>query len=153
MSVMVGIGRGAQEGVLIRNAEAMEIMEKITTVVVDKTGTLTEGKPRLTQILPVSGVSDDELLFIAASVEQNSEHHLAAAIVRGAKERGVKFLLSTQRADGSWYVRSRAVKFQPFFEGGFPYGHDQWISSMATGWATAALAHAVPDRPATQIAR
>jgi Cu+-exporting ATPase len=90
MSVMVGIGRGAQEGVLIRNAEAMEVMQKITTIVVDKTGTLTEGKPRLTQILPVSGVSEDELLSIAASVEQNSEHPLAAAIVRGAKERGVK---------------------------------------------------------------
>jgi hypothetical protein len=65
----------------------------------------------------------------------------------------VKFLLSTQRGDGSWYVHSRAVKFQPFFEGGFPYGHDQWISSMATGRATPALAHAVPDRPATQLGR
>ena len=90
MSVMVGIGRGAQEGVLIRNAEAMEVMEKVTTVVVDKTGTLTEGKPRLTQILPVNGVSEDELLAVAASVEQNSEHPLAAAIVHGAKERNVK---------------------------------------------------------------
>jgi len=90
MSVMVGIGRGAQAGVLIRNAEAMEVMEKVTTVVVDKTGTLTEGKPRLTQILPVNGVTEDELLLIAASVEQNSEHPLAAAIVHGAKERGVK---------------------------------------------------------------
>ena len=90
MSVMVGIGRGAQAGVLIRNAEAMEVMEKVTTVVVDKTGTLTEGKPRLTQILPVNGVSEDDLLLTAASVEQNSEHPLAAAIVRGAKERGVK---------------------------------------------------------------
>ncbi len=90
MSVMVGIGRGAQEGVLIRNAEAMEVMEKVTTVVVDKTGTLTEGKPRLTQILPVNGVTEDELLVVAASVEQNSEHPLAAAIVHGAKERNVK---------------------------------------------------------------
>ena len=90
MSVMVGIGRGAQAGVLIRNAEAMEVMEKVTTVVVDKTGTLTEGKPRLTQILPVNGVTEDELLLTAASVEQNSEHPLAAAIVHGAKERNVK---------------------------------------------------------------
>ena len=90
MSVMVGIGRGAQAGVLIRNAEAMEVMEKVTTVVVDKTGTLTEGKPRLTQILPVNGVTEDELLLVAASVEQNSEHPLAAAIVHGAKERNVK---------------------------------------------------------------
>jgi len=90
MSVMVGIGRGAQAGILIRNAEAIEILEKITTVVVDKTGTLTEGKPRLTQILPVNGVSEDELLIAAASVEQNSEHPLAAAMVRGAKDRNVK---------------------------------------------------------------
>src|SRR2546427_122658 len=64
---------------------------------------------------------------------------IGLAATDAAYQRGVSFLLSTQRADGSWYVRSRAVKFQPFFEGGFPYGHDQWISSMATGWATAAL--------------
>ena len=57
-----------------------------------------------------------------------------------AVQRGVKFLLSTQQADGSWYVRSRAVTFQPYFESGFPYGGDQWISAMATGWATSGLA-------------
>ena len=90
MSVMVGIGRGAQAGVLIRNAEAMEVMEKVTTVVVDKTGTLTEGKPRLTQVIPANGVTEDDLLLTAASVEQNSEHPLAAAIVHGVKERNVK---------------------------------------------------------------
>ena len=90
MSVMVGIGRGAQAGVLIRNAEAMEVMERVTTLVVDKIGTLTEGKPRLTQIIPVDGVSENDLLVTAASVEQNSEHPLAAAIVQGAKERKVK---------------------------------------------------------------
>ena len=90
MSVMVGVGRGAQAGVLIRNAQAIEVMEKVTTVVVDKTGTLTEGRPRLTQCLPASGVSEHELLLAAASVEQNSEHPLAAAIVLGAKERGLK---------------------------------------------------------------
>ena len=90
MSIMVGIGRGAQAGVLIRNAEAMEVMEKVTTVVVDKTGTLTEGKPRLTQIIPANGVTEDDLLLMAASVEQNSEHPIAAAIVRGAKERNLK---------------------------------------------------------------
>jgi hypothetical protein len=55
-------------------------------------------------------------------------------------QRGTSYLLTTQRADGSWYVRSRSPKFQPYFESGFPYGHDQWISAMATGWATAALA-------------
>jgi Cu+-exporting ATPase len=68
----------------------MEVMEKVTTLVVDKTGTLTEGKPRLTQILPVNGVSEDELLLAAASVEQDSEHPLAAAIIRGIKDRNVK---------------------------------------------------------------
>jgi len=90
MSVMVGVGRGAQTGVLIRNAEAIEIMEKVTTLVVDKTGTLTEGKPRLTRVLPANGLTDDGLLIAAASVEQNSEHPLAAAIVQGARDRGVK---------------------------------------------------------------
>jgi Cu+-exporting ATPase len=89
MSVMVGIGRGAQAGVLIRNAEAIEILEKVTTVVVDKTGTLTEGKPRLSQVIPVNGVRKDDLLLMTASVEQNSEHPLAAAIVHGAKNRDV----------------------------------------------------------------
>jgi squalene cyclase len=59
-------------------------------------------------------------------------------------QRALKYLLSTQHGDGSWYVRSRAPKFQPFFESGFPYGHDQWISAMATGWATAAVATALP---------
>jgi Cu+-exporting ATPase len=90
MSVMVGIGRGAQAGILIRNAEAIEVIEKVTSVVVDKTGTLTEGKPRLTQIIPVNDVTEDELVIAAASVEQNSEHPLATAIVHGAKERNVK---------------------------------------------------------------
>jgi squalene cyclase len=62
-----------------------------------------------------------------------------------AFRRGTQFLLSTQASDGSWYVASRAPKFQPYFEGGFPYGHDQWISAMATGWASAALAVATPE--------
>jgi Cu+-exporting ATPase len=87
MSIMVGVGRGAQAGVLIRNAEALERMEKIDTLVVDKTGTLTEGKPKLTGIVPVAGVTDDEALRLAASVERGSEHPLAAAIVAAATER------------------------------------------------------------------
>jgi Cu+-exporting ATPase len=86
MSVMVGVGRGAQAGVLVRKAEAIEAMEKVRTLVVDKTGTLTEGKPRLTKVLPVDSVTDEELLALAAAVESNSEHPLAAAIVHGAKE-------------------------------------------------------------------
>ena len=87
MSIMVGVGRGAQAGVLIRDAEALERMEKIDTIVVDKTGTLTEGKPSVTAIAAVDGQDEDELLRLAASVEQASEHPLAAAIVKAAKER------------------------------------------------------------------
>ncbi len=90
MSVMVGVGRGAQSGVLIRNAEAIEVLEKVDTLVVDKTGTLTEGKPRLVAVLTAEGFDENELLLAAASVEQNSEHPLASAIVQGAKERGIK---------------------------------------------------------------
>jgi Cu+-exporting ATPase len=89
MSIMVGVGRGAQEGVLVKNAEALERLEKITTLVVDKTGTLTEGKPKLMDVLPSGGFDADELLSLAASLEQSSEHPLAGAIVQGAKERSL----------------------------------------------------------------
>ena len=91
MSVMVGVGRGAQAGVLIQNAEAIETMEKVTTLVVDKTGTLTEGKPRLMQVIPAEGMKEEDLLSSAASVEQGSEHPLAAAIVNGARGRGLSW--------------------------------------------------------------
>ncbi len=91
MSIMVGVGRGAQEGVLVKNAEALERLEKVTTLVVDKTGTLTEGKPKLIDVLPIAGFDAKEFLRLAGSLEQNSEHPLAAAIVRGAKEKGVIF--------------------------------------------------------------
>ncbi len=89
MSIMVGVGRGAQAGVLIKDAQAMELMEKVTTLVVDKTGTLTEGKPRLVEVLPIAGFQPNEMLALAASLEAQSEHPIAAAIVRGAKDRGV----------------------------------------------------------------
>jgi Cu+-exporting ATPase len=89
MSIMVGTGRGAMAGVLIRNAEALEVMEKVDTLVVDKTGTLTEGKPRLASIVPAPGPSDAEVLRLAASLERGSEHPLAAAIVAGAIERNI----------------------------------------------------------------
>jgi Cu+-exporting ATPase len=88
MSVMVGVGRGAREGVLIRNAEALERMEKVDTLVVDKTGTLTEGRPRVTAIL-TDGMDENELLRLAASVERASEHPLAAAIVAAAEARAL----------------------------------------------------------------
>ncbi|MBN2559826.1 MAG: copper-translocating P-type ATPase, partial [Phycisphaerae bacterium] len=89
MSIMVGVGRGAQEGVLMKNADALERLEKVTTLVVDKTGTLTEGKPKLIDIWPSGGFDAREVLRLAASLEQNSEHPLAAAIVQGAKEQGI----------------------------------------------------------------
>jgi Cu+-exporting ATPase len=89
MSIMVGVGRGAQMGVLIRNAEALERMEKVDTLVIDKTGTLTEGKPRVTEIVTMPEWSDDEILRLAASLEALSEHPLAAAIVAAARDKNL----------------------------------------------------------------
>lgn len=89
MSIMVGTGRGAALGVLIKNAEALEIMEKINTLVVDKTGTLTVGKPKLTSVIALSGFDENEVLRLSASLERASEHPLAAAIVNGAQEKGL----------------------------------------------------------------
>ncbi len=89
MSIMVGVGRGAQAGVLIRNAEALERMERVDTLVVDKTGTLTEGKPKVVAIVPAQGHGEDDVLRFAASVERASEHPLAAAIVKAAQERNI----------------------------------------------------------------
>jgi len=86
---MVGTGKGATMGVLIKNAEALEMMEKVDVLVVDKTGTLTEGKPKLVSVLSVQGYQDDELIRIAASIERASEHPLAEAIVEGAVKRGM----------------------------------------------------------------
>jgi Cu+-exporting ATPase len=90
MSIMVGIGRGAAAGVLIKNAEALERMEKVDTLVVDKTGTLTEGKPKLTTILPAPGFDEADVLRLAATVERSSEHPLATAIVQAAVERKIE---------------------------------------------------------------
>jgi Cu+-exporting ATPase len=90
ISIMVGTGRGATAGVLIRNAEALEIMEKVDTIVVDKTGTLTEGHPELSSVTPMNGADADESLRLAAGLERASEHPLAAAIVRAAEARGLK---------------------------------------------------------------
>jgi P-type Cu+ transporter len=89
MSIMVGVGRGAREGILVKNAEVLEVLEKVDTLVVDKTGTLTEGKPKLVSVVPHGGISEAELLRMAASLERGSEHPLAAAVVKGAQERGV----------------------------------------------------------------
>ena len=89
MSIMVGVGRGAQSGVLIKNAEALERLEKVDTLVIDKTGTLTEGRPSVVAIRTVAGIDEAELLRLAAGLERGSEHPLAAAIVRAAEERGL----------------------------------------------------------------
>jgi P-type Cu+ transporter len=89
MAIMVGTGRGALAGILIKNAEALEILEKVDTLVVDKTGTLTEGKPKVTSLIVAEGTNETDLLRIAATLERGSEHPLAAAIVAGAKERNI----------------------------------------------------------------
>jgi Cu+-exporting ATPase len=89
MAVMVGVGRGAEQGILVRDAEALEILHRADTLVLDKTGTLTEGKPRLTVLEPAGGFSDAELLRLLAGLEKGSEHPLAAAFVKAATERGV----------------------------------------------------------------
>ncbi len=89
MAIMVGTGRGAMAGVLIKNAEALQMLEKVDTLVVDKTGTLTEGRPQVTRVVPVSGVSDEGVLRLAASLERGSEHPLAAAILRAANARKI----------------------------------------------------------------
>lgn len=96
MSIMVGVGRGAQAGVLIKNAESLERMEKIDTLVVDKTGTLTEGKPKVTRIMAAPGFTEDNLLALSASLEQGSEHPLAHAIIVAAKEKNLTVAKATE---------------------------------------------------------
>jgi Cu+-exporting ATPase len=90
MSIMVGVGKGATAGVLIKNAEALERLEKIDTLVVDKTGTLTEGKPRVVAVIPTGNFDEGTVLSLGASLERSSEHPLAAAIVASAKERRIE---------------------------------------------------------------
>ena len=106
MSIMVGTGRGAELGVLLRDAEALEILERVSTLVVDKTGTLTEGKPRLVTVEPASGITSDDLLHLAASLESVSEHPLAGAVLSGARERNV----AVARVDRFESVTGKGVK-------------------------------------------
>ena len=106
MSIMTATGRGAQAGVLIKNAEALERFEKVDTLIVDKTGTLTEGKPRLVAVLPEPGHDEAEVLRLAASLERGSEHPLAEAIVRGAEQRGVEMV----KAEDFEAVTGKGVK-------------------------------------------
>ena len=102
MSIMVGVGRGAKEGVLIKNAEVLETMKKVDTLIVDKTGTLTEGRPRLTECVSPPGMSEEELIRYAAAVERNSEHPLARSIVQASKERNFELptVMDFQSATG-----------------------------------------------------
>ena len=86
---MVGIGRGAKDGVLIKDAEVLEVMEQVDAIVVDKTGTLTEGRPKLTECIPMESFAEKELLEYASAVEQNSEHPLGRAIIDAAREKGI----------------------------------------------------------------
>lgn len=95
MSIMVGVGRGAKDGVLIKDAEVLERMQAVDTLVVDKTGTLTEGRPRLTKVIPNGAFTENDVLTHAGSLEQSSEHPLAAAIVQGIRDRDLKLLHST----------------------------------------------------------
>jgi Cu+-exporting ATPase len=106
MSIMVATGKGATMGVLFKNAEAIEVMRKVDTLVVDKTGTLTEGKPKLVSVLPEGDFDEDALLRLAATLERGSEHPLAAAIVKGAEERGV----AVASAEGFESVTGMGVK-------------------------------------------
>jgi Cu+-exporting ATPase len=106
MSIMVATGRGATAGILVKNAEALEALEKVTTLLVDKTGTLTEGRPSLSSVVAVEGFSDEEVLALAASLEASSEHPIASAIVRGARDRGLP-LPQTERFEA---VAGRGVR-------------------------------------------
>jgi heavy metal translocating P-type ATPase len=94
MSIMVATGRGALAGVLVKNAEALEVLERVDTLVVDKTGTLTEGRPRLVMVAALPGVNEREMLYLAASLERGSEHPLASAVVEGARARGIPLVES-----------------------------------------------------------
>ncbi len=105
MSIMVGTGRGATAGVLIKTAEALEILEKVDTILVDKTGTLTEGKPRLTSVIPMDGHNEAEIIRFAASLERGSEHPLADAIVSASRERNIEL----QEAEGFRSITGQGV--------------------------------------------
>jgi Cu+-exporting ATPase len=139
MSIMVGTGRGAHAGVLIKNAEALEILEKVDTLVLDKTGTLTEGKPRVTAIIPAYAHGEQELLQFAASVERASEHPLAAAILAAAKEKSVEvFAVSDFSAIAGGGVTAEIVA-----EGNLPFqrvilGSSKFLDEHGIGTQTLA---------------
>ncbi len=161
MSIMVAVGRGAQAGVLVKNAEALQRLEKATTLVVDKTGTLTEGRPRLTDVVAASGWGENDLLRLAAAVEQGSEHPLASAIVAGAAARQlalprVEGFLSTTGGGVAATVEGHEVKVGKlaFLEGEGVMGLDQ-LATMAANLQAAgktAMFVAIDGQPAGVIA-
>jgi Cu+-exporting ATPase len=160
MSIGVGIGKGAGAGVLIKSAEALERMEKVNTLVVDKTGTLTEGKPRVTAIVPAPGLSEADLLTLAASLERSSEHPLAAAIVNAAKDRKASTQEPTDFASvtgegvtGKIGGRSVALGNAKLMSGlGIMFGDLEQKADALRGDGATALFLAVDGKPAGVIA-
>jgi Cu+-exporting ATPase len=131
MSIMVATGKGATMGVLFKNAEAIEILRKVDTLVVDKTGTLTEGKPRLVSVVPAGSVAELDLLRLAASLERGSEHPLAAAIVRGAEERGAKIVEAKDFASLTGRGVQGVVDGRPVALGNAQLMQDLWVDVTA----------------------
>jgi len=131
MSIMVGVGRGAREGVLIKNAEVLELLEKVQVIVIDKTGTLTEGKPRLTGCIPFDADAD-RMLQLAASLEQASEHPLAQAVVRGAKERNLALLRVTDFASVTGAGVSGRVDGRQVLVGTLDFLKEKFIRTAST---------------------
>jgi P-type Cu+ transporter len=129
MSIMVGTGRGAGEGILVRNAEALETMEKVNTLIVDKTGTLTEGKPKLTTVLAAEGIDQAQLLQSIASLEKESEHPLAAAILAAAKEKKLELLPVTNFESLTGKGVSGIIQGRKVAAGNASLMHDLGVSS------------------------
>ena len=160
MSIGVAIGKGAGAGVLIKSAEALERMEKIDTLVVDKTGTLTEGKPKVTKIVPATGLSDSEILPFAASLERSSEHPLAAAIVAAAKDRAIAIddptdFVSITGKGVTGKVRGKQVALgnaKLMADLGIIFGNLQASADELRGDGATALFLAIDHKPAGVIA-
>jgi Cu+-exporting ATPase len=131
MSIMVGTGRGAGQGILVRNAEALETLEKVDTLVVDKTGTLTEGKPRLSTVIAVEGFDEAQLLQAIASLEKASEHPLAAAILAGAREKKIELLPVEDFASITGKGVTGTLQGKKFAAGNAALMHDLGASSQA----------------------
>ena len=131
IAIMVGTGRGAQAGVLVRNAEALEILEKVDTLVIDKTGTLTEGKPKVETVVAAAGEQEDELVRLAATLEQGSEHPLGAAVIAAARERGLK-LSPSEKFES---ITGRGIRGK-VDEKEVAVGNENWFKELGIGDST-----------------